>query len=195
MFFPLGGCIIDIEVNDFKVNAIGVPFMAKFTPKIIKTFTNIAQNVEYLNSNWGGKKLDINSINASLRSTYSRKVTERNIPLESIMSKFLSECKRNFIKHEINVRKYKLFKKVKSEVVEILSMYKNRLVVDGLTCLQMIKKIEDYTNRELEEINKVYNTRSTQTKYVDFLALNVGSIYCSAGYLKRDRKNILSICW
>ena len=197
LFFPLGGCIIDIEVNDFKVNAIGVPFIAKFTPKIIKTFSNIAQNIEFLNSTWGGKKLDINSINAPLRSTYSRKVTEGKgkIPLEDIMSKFLSHCKRNFIKHEINVRKYKLFKKVKSEVVEILSMYKNRLIADGLTCLQMIKKIEDYTNRELEEMNKVYNTRSTQTQCVDFLALNVGSIYCSASYLKRDRKNILSICW
>ena len=195
LFFPLGGCIIDIEVNDFKVNAIGVPFMAKFTPKIIQTFSNIAQNIEYLNSNWGGKMLDINSINASLRSTYNRKVIEEKIPLESIMSKFLSDCKRNFIKHEINVRKNKLFMKVKSKLVEILSRYKNRLIVDGLTCLQKIKIIEDYTNRELKEMNQVYNNRFTKTQCVDFLALNVQSIYCSANYLKTDRKNILSICW
>ena len=197
LFFAERESILDIAVNDYKLDALGVPFIAKISSNSLKALCNIARNVEYLNSNWGSKELDIHSINSDLRTHYSKKLKQEKIPikirLDRIETEFLSKCEKNFRKHEMNVCKYKLFKKIKSRIVGILSIYKNRLIADGMICLQSIKSVEDDANQELEVINKFYN--SGKKLYVDFLALNVQDIYCSQTYLRSERPKLLSFCW
>ena len=197
LFFAERESILDIAVNDYKLDALGVPFIAKISSNSLKALCNIARNVEYLNSNWGSKQLDIHSINSDLRTNYSTKLNQEKVPikirLDRIETEFLRECEKNFRKYEMNVCKFKLFRKIKSRIAGILSMYKNSLIADGMICLQSIKSVEDDANQELEVINKFYN--SGKKLYVDFLALNVQDIYCSQTYLRSERPKLLSFCW
>lgn len=218
LFFAERESILEIDVNDFKLKALGVPYIAKISSNSVKALCNIARNVEYLNSHWGSKELDIHAINSDLRTHYSKKLNDIHIlksdlgrhyskklneeeiatKLHTIQNDFFSDCEKNFRKYEMNVCKYKLFQKIKSRIDGILSIHKNRLIADGMICLQSIKSVEDDANQELDVINKFYSTRENSQhlkKNVDLLALNVQDIYCSQTYLRWKRSESLSIGW